>query len=174
MEQRGMGPCFRRDDVGVRFQIQLSNSDADTRPHSRGARSARALRQVSTLVKRRGRREDRVRAAPAVSCATCTKQNAHEHTGSAETLRPSPRNGFTAYFALSPVTGLFATVIPEKRLLLTNLTPAPGRQVHTTSPYVLASLVRISFAPTPSRPPLPVPRLRRWPTPLWWDRMRES
>src|SRR5258706_8928286 len=23
----------------------------------------------------------------------------------------------------------------------------------------------------PSRPPLPVPRLRRWPTPLWWDRM---
>src|ERR1700712_2910211 len=23
----------------------------------------------------------------------------------------------------------------------------------------------------PSRPPLLVPRLRRWPTPLWWDRM---
>ena len=23
----------------------------------------------------------------------------------------------------------------------------------------------------PSRPPLPAPRLRRWPTPLWWDRM---
>ena len=22
-----------------------------------------------------------------------------------------------------------------------------------------------------SRPPLPAPRLRRWPTPLWWDRM---
>jgi hypothetical protein len=34
------------------------------------------------------------------------KANAHEHTGSAETLRPSPRNGFTAYFELSPVTGL--------------------------------------------------------------------
>jgi hypothetical protein len=42
------------------------------------------------------------------------QKNAHEHTGSAETLRPSPRNGFTAYNALSPVTGLFATVIPEK------------------------------------------------------------
>jgi hypothetical protein len=54
----------------------------------------------------RGRREDRVRAAPAVSCARCTSKNAHEHTGSAETLRPSPRNGFTAYSALSPVTGL--------------------------------------------------------------------
>jgi hypothetical protein len=30
-------------------------------------------------------------------------KNAHEHTGSAETLRPSLRNGFTAYFVLSPV-----------------------------------------------------------------------
>jgi hypothetical protein len=47
--------------------------------------------------KNRGRREDRVRAAPAVSRATCIKKFAHEHTGSAETLRPSPRNGFTAY-----------------------------------------------------------------------------
>ena len=33
-------------------------------------------------------------------------ENAHEHTGSAEAIRPSLRNGFTAYFALSPVTGL--------------------------------------------------------------------
>src|SRR5258705_982521 len=29
---------------------------------------------------------------------------AHEHTGSAETLRHPPRNGFTAYGALSPAT----------------------------------------------------------------------
>jgi hypothetical protein len=45
----------------------------------------------------RGRREDRVRAAPAVSRANCTNKNAHEHTGSAEAVRPSLRNGFTAY-----------------------------------------------------------------------------
>gem|GEM_PF-3613878 len=36
----------------------------------------------------RGRREDRVRAAPAVSCAMCIKRNAHEHTGEAEAVRP--------------------------------------------------------------------------------------
>ena len=30
------------------------------------------------------------------------KGNAHEHTGSAEAIRHSLRNGFTAYFALSP------------------------------------------------------------------------
>jgi hypothetical protein len=58
----------------------------------------------------RGRREDRVRAAPAVSRAIVQNKTAHEHTGSAETLRPSPRNGFTAYFALTPVTGFLATV----------------------------------------------------------------
>ena len=29
-------------------------------------------------------------------------------------IRPSLRNGFTAYFALSPVNGSFATVAPEK------------------------------------------------------------
>jgi hypothetical protein len=29
-------------------------------------------------------------------------ENAHEHTGSAEALRHSLRNGFTAYIALTP------------------------------------------------------------------------
>jgi hypothetical protein len=42
-------------------------------------------------------------------------KNAHEHTGSAETLRPSLRNGFTAYIVLSPARpGLLVTVIPKK------------------------------------------------------------
>jgi hypothetical protein len=54
----------------------------------------------------RGRRESRMRAAPAVSCASCTTESAHEHTGSAENIRPSLRSGFTAYFVLSPVNGL--------------------------------------------------------------------
>jgi hypothetical protein len=62
----------------------------------------------------RGRREDRVRAAPAVSRAICTKECAHEHTGSAENIRPSLRNGFTAYNALFPVIGFVVTVIPKK------------------------------------------------------------
>ncbi len=45
------------------------------------------------LTKKRGRREDRMRAAPAVSCANCTEKSAHEHTGPAENTRPSLRNG---------------------------------------------------------------------------------
>jgi hypothetical protein len=69
-------------------------------------------------------------------------ENAHEHTGSAEAVRPSLRNGFTAYFVLSPVTGLVDTVIPERREPLENLTPATGRQDHATSPSASASFVR--------------------------------
>jgi hypothetical protein len=51
-----------------------------------------------------------VRAAPAVSRAKAEKKDAHEHTGSAEAVRPSLRNGFTAYFVLSLATGFLVTI----------------------------------------------------------------
>ena len=41
------------------------------------------------------------RLAPAVSCARCTQECAHEHTGTAGAARHSPRNGLTAYAVLS-------------------------------------------------------------------------
>ena len=119
--------------------LSRAMTTGDMTPHSRGMMCPRVA-WTFALVKGRGRREDRVHAAPAVSCASCTKENAHEHTGSAETLRPSPRNGFTAYFVLSPVTGFVATVVA--RISPRNLTPASGRQDHTTSPSASASFVR--------------------------------
>ena len=109
-------------------------------PRSRGTVCPRFAWNLPAL-SNRGRREDRVLAAPAVSRADCTKQSAHEHTGSAETLRPSLRNGFTAYIVLSPANGLLATVVPEQRWLPRNLTPPPRRQDHTTLPYAQAALV---------------------------------
>ena len=60
---------------------------------------------------------------------------AHEHTGSAEASRPSLRNGFTAYFVLFPENGSFASVAGRTLSPLADLTPAPRRQNHTTSPY---------------------------------------
>ena len=106
---------------------------------SRGAMRPR-LASLSPSPNSRGRREDRVRAAPAVSCANCTKESAHEHTGSAEAIRPSLRSGFTAYFVISPVTGFLATVT-SLGLAPTNLAPASGRQDHTTSPSASRTLV---------------------------------
>jgi len=100
------------------------------------------------------------------------KQNAHEHTGSAETLRPSLRNGFTAYIVLSPVSrGSVATV--ASRILPRRLTPAYGRQDHTTSPYASAPFVIGTATSTAShrtfvtimiRPSCRVRRTNSW----WW------
>jgi hypothetical protein len=76
------------------------------------------------------------------------QKNAHEHTGSAEAFRPSLRSGFTAYIALSPVTGFLATVVGG--ILPANLTPASGRQNHTTSPSAFALFVKSASASTAS------------------------
>jgi len=97
----------------------------------------------------RGRREDRVRAAPAVSRALLCKRirtRAYRFSGS---IRPSLRNGFTAYFVLFPVNGFLATVAP--RADPRNLTPAPRRQNHTTSPYATGQ-PRQSWPPRPPHP----------------------
>src|SRR6476646_4374191 len=79
---------------------------------SRGALRPRFASSFGPL-RNRGRREDRVLAAPAVSRAICANKTAHEHTGQRETLRPSLRNGFTAYFVLSPENGSFASVAAQ-------------------------------------------------------------
>ena len=76
--------------------------ERDVVSHSRGMICPRFSFRCPS--RNRGSRECRVRAAPAVSCARCTKKCAHEHTGSAEAVRHSLRNGFTAYALLSPAT----------------------------------------------------------------------
>jgi hypothetical protein len=81
------------------------------------------------------------------------QKNAHEHTGSAEAFRPSLRNGFTAYFVLSPVIGFLATVAPEM------LAPQElDASTEASGPHDFA--VRISRARQSqlSRPPHPAPR----------------
>ena len=78
---------------------------------SRGTDSARALHDNSpTLSKKRGRRECRMRAAPAVSCAMCTRS---AHTSIQVQRRTSDipcAMAFTAYNALSPVSLLLPLV----------------------------------------------------------------
>ena len=78
----------------------------NVRQRSRGTLHPRFANSFASL-ENRGRRECRMRAAPAVSCAKNCTVGAHEHTGSAEAVRHPLRNGFTAYFVLSPVSGLF-------------------------------------------------------------------
>src|ERR1700761_6292028 len=81
--------------------------------------------------KARGRRRPSREGAGKTGCAPhprsrvhgATREWAHERTGSAETLRPSLRNGLTAYAALSLVTGFLT---PSPAALTANLTPALG------------------------------------------------
>ena len=82
----------------------LYPSYAETHLRIPAARFARALQ--NRFAQRRGRRECRVLAAPAVPCARDGGRGAHEHTGTAGALRHSPRNGFTAYAAQAAFIGL--------------------------------------------------------------------
>jgi hypothetical protein len=83
--------------------------------------------------RKRGSREHRVHAAPAVSCAKLHKKT---HTSIQVQRRQSGipcAMVLTAYIVLSPATGLFCHRRLRK-LPFANLTPASGRQDHTSSP----------------------------------------
>src|ERR1700720_3736521 len=120
-------------------------------------------------------------AAPAPSCAIIVIERTRVTTSTPESPGIPARNGFTAYFELSPVTGLFCHRRLRTNVLSApgradptsaNLTPASGRQDHTTSPYAAAPFVSSPFdcsqifrpalhhvaRLTLPRPPHPTPR----------------
>ena len=171
-------PAKARDPVRRGLSVQSINVCWHTgSPPSRGRRVEAVAIHLRVLAaqrarglhrrcpSKRGSRECRVLAAPAVSCAIVRKEHAHEHTGAAGTLRHSLRNGFTAYIVLSPENGSFASVAREKRSLSRNLTPAPRRQDHTTSPYASCAFVccalRVHRIPPHVRDDREAPFIRR-------------
>jgi hypothetical protein len=152
-----MGPCVRRDDEGV-FAHLNSERRKDVTPHSRGMMCPR-FAKTSALTTRRGRREDRVRAAPAVSCARCTKTRTRAYRFSGNT--PAfPAQWFYGLYRALP--GDRAFLPPSLADHSTSLTPASGRQNHTTSPSTIGS-VRLTQL---SRPPHPTARFVTCATPL--------
>jgi len=82
-----------------------------------------------------------------VQCAREVRTRAYR---AAESIRHSLRNGFTTYSALSLVIGFLATIAgaaSDRRSdrQPADLTPAPRRQDHTSSPYASATLVSRSI-----------------------------
>ena len=122
-------------------------------PHCRGAIRPGFAWDRRPRKTSRGRRESRVRAAPAVSCAMENRKRtrAYRFSGGNPAF---PARWVTVYSALSPVTGLSCHRRPRKVLLLANLTPASGRQDHTASPSAPPALVVRKAA----RPPHPTAR----------------
>src|SRR6266481_4480782 len=102
---------------------------------SRDANRARVMHQPCPS-KDRGRREDRVSDAPAASHAK-VKSIRVSHHRFAGAIRPSLRNGFNGF--LRALLGDRACLPPSPASLLANLTPASGRQDHTTSPSANAT-----------------------------------
>ena len=154
---------------GCSHRIQFSNSPPGMDTASRSRRAIRAsFASTSRLPNIRGRRECRALDAPAALCAKIKVAHKHSHHGHTGFTRHSPRNGFNAYIALSPVTGL----VCHRRLaedLPRNLTPASGRQDHTTSP----SAGRCRSSPTsPASIASRTQRRDDAQRPSWWARDR--
>ena len=136
------------------FVASLLAMTEDATSHSRRALRPRLAIEFP-YPPNRGRRECRVRAAPAVSCASCTKKCAHEHTGSAETLRHPPRNGFTAYTVLSPVIGPCCHRRPSEALASSEL----DASIEASGPHDFAVRIPRRSSKAHPRPPHPIPRL---------------
>jgi hypothetical protein len=86
------------------------------------------------------------------SLAWCVKNTRVSHHGHTGITRHSPRNGFTAYFVLSPVTGLVCH--RHQRSRLRKLDASVG----ASGPHdfaVRVSTIRQARCP---RPPHPAPR----------------
>src|ERR1700755_1382462 len=85
------------------FSDSIVKQREDMRPHSRGAMRP-SFAVVFTLEKQEGAGKTGCALHPRSRVQKATVKNAHEHTGSAEAVRPSLRNGFTAYAAISSAT----------------------------------------------------------------------
>src|SRR5665213_3285000 len=140
-------PLAPRDDVTLILNT-TSRSRGVSRPSFAG--KFRPLDIEGAVRSQEGRREDRVRAAPAVSRAKgrIKRTRAYRFSGSSPAF---PAQWFYSLFRALLGDRLFchhrcAEKIPR------NLTPASGRQDHTTSPSALALFVKSASASTASRP----------------------
>jgi hypothetical protein len=99
-------------------------------PHSRDSLCPR-FTNSSALLKQKGAGKTGCALHPRSHVHCASKENAHEHTGSAETLRPSLRNGFTTYIVLSLVNRSLLPPSPREALASQGLDASnPGVRTH--------------------------------------------
>ncbi len=89
------------------------------------------------------------RCTRGLMCKLC-EMGAHEHTGPAESIRPSLRNGFTAYTVISPATNSLLSPSLANVVCLSPVGPTHLRQLgisngcrnHTVLPYAATRLAK--------------------------------
>jgi hypothetical protein len=164
--------------VRTRFALCPGMTLRDITPRSRGALRPKLCKSFGPQEDERAQGRPGARCTRGLVCK-CTSKSAHEHTGSAETLRPSLRNGSTAYGALSPEYRAFMPPSPSgiRRIGPVGLSAPPKDLTPTTEasgPHAFAvhcSAGRLRAAdrsrenppchhvsrPTLPRPPHPAP-----------------
>ena len=148
--------CFAspRNDVEIEriasIPIRLSNSEGICASNL-AARCARALRRRP--LKEGGRRESRVRAAPAVPCALLLGKM-HTSIQVSGGIPAFPARWFTAYSALSRVTGLSCHPHPRASFASRELDASVG----ASGPHGFAVRNDGTRHSPPSRPPHPTAR----------------
>src|ERR1700736_4599506 len=117
---------------------------------SRGAFAPEVLLEISLPSNQRAQGIPGARCTRGLVCNSAQK-NAHEHTGSAEAIRHSLRNGLRLISRSPRRSGFLVTVAGG--VLTANLTPASRRQDHTTLPSASSAFVKgaIRVHRTPSR-----------------------
>src|SRR6267378_1520427 len=144
------------------------------------ALATRSARGFDESLAHRGRGERRMPNAPAASCAMIVVERRRVTTSTPESPGIPARNGFNGFLRALPGDRALLPPSPSGYVLskpgwadLTpqDLTPASGRQDHTTSPYAATSLVRtllIAHRPFANPPCDPVARktLPRPPHPM--------
>jgi hypothetical protein len=128
-----MGPGVRQDDGKTHFRplaalIVRGFQTCPSKKREQGMPGARCTRGLVCKIVRKG---------------------AHEHTGSAESIRHPPRNGFTAYAVISSATNSFCHrrcrldgwSIRLDRCHHRQVGASNGRRDHTVLPYASASFV---------------------------------
>src|SRR5882724_943462 len=138
----------RRDGL-----LRLARNDVElqTRFHDLAAQCARGVAESSA---QRGRGECRMPNAPAVSCALVVIERTRATTSTPESPGIPARNGFNGFLRALPGDRALLPPSPSGYVLSkpgwadlnsANLTPASGRQDHTTSPYAATSFVSSPF-----------------------------
>jgi hypothetical protein len=118
-----------------------------------------ATRCARGLLEFRPPRKQRAQGRPGARCTrglVCKLHNKKTHTSIQVQRKHSglPRAMVLRLIARSPRRPAFLPPSPVRSLLLTNLTPASGRQDHTTSPSASRAFVLRALP----RPPHPAPR----------------
>jgi hypothetical protein len=120
------------------------------------------------LGKHKGAGKSRVPAAPAASRAKLSQAHERSHRGFTGVTRPSPAMVLTAYFVLSPVTGLFCHRHPaDFSAKLDTSVGAPGPHDFTVRISIIRPALACLTLPRPSHPAPNVRDDRE--APLLWE-----